>query len=114
MSSILTLVPVGVLTPSQIEFVVDKKTKEPFPRAKNVANAVHAVGLHRYGISLYPGMGTKDGIVGDHVLICPAYTSTEAEIRDIVKRVKQTVDHTFKGIERGDADLLRAQPASKL
>lgn len=102
------------LTPSQIEFVVDKKTKEPFPRAKNVANAVHAVALHRYGISLYPGMGTKDGIVGDHVLVCPAYNSTEAEIRDIVKKVKQTVDVAFEGIERGDGDLLQAQPASRL
>lgn len=98
----------------QIEFVENKKTKEPFPRAKNVANAVHAVGLHKFGISLYPGMGTKDGIAGDHVLICPAYNSTEDDIRNIVKKVRQTVDWTFKDLERSDSSLLRAQPASKL
>lgn len=75
---------------------------------------MHAVGLHKFGISLYPGMGTKDGIAGDHVLICPAYNSSEADIRNIVARVKQTVEYTFKGLEQGDEALLRAQPASKL
>lgn len=59
-------------------------------------------------------MGTKDGVVGDHVLICPAYNSTEEDIHNIVRRVKKTVDSTFKDLESDDSALLRAQPASKL
>jgi adenosylmethionine-8-amino-7-oxononanoate aminotransferase len=59
-------------------------------------------------------MGTKDGILGDVVLICPAYNSTEDDIRHIVNKVKQTVDWTFKDLEKNDSSLFRAQPASKL
>lgn len=80
----------------QIEFVADKKTKEPFPLEAGVANAVHSMGLHRFGISLYPGTGTKDGITGDHVLLSPAYTSTKEEIEEIALKVKETVFQTFK------------------
>jgi adenosylmethionine-8-amino-7-oxononanoate aminotransferase len=102
------------LTLPQIEFVADKATKEPFPRTKNVANAIHLVGLHNFGISLYPGNGTKDGVAGDHVLICPAYTSTEAELHEMVRRLKKTVDKTFSELEKGDSPLYLGQPASKL
>ncbi|KAF7547196.1 hypothetical protein G7Z17_g7902 [Cylindrodendrum hubeiense] len=69
-----------------IEFVADKETKEPFPPSANVANAVHLKGLNDLGISLYPGTGTKDGIVGDHVLLAPAYTSTSEEIEEIAMK----------------------------
>lgn len=97
-----------------LEFVADKATKEPFPRSKNVANAVHLVGLHEFGISLYPGNGTKDGVLGDHVLICPVYNSTDEEIREIVYRVRKTVDRTFAELEKGNSPLFKGQPASKL
>jgi adenosylmethionine-8-amino-7-oxononanoate aminotransferase len=103
-----------MLTCDQIEFVADRTTKEPFPRSKNVANAIHLIGLHNFGISLYPGNGSKDGVAGDHVLVCPAYTSTEDEIRDIVRRLKKTIDRTFVELSKGDSPLFRGQPASKL
>lgn len=78
-----------------IEFVADKATKEPFPLSANIANTVHLKGLNDLGISLYPGNGTKDGILGDHVLIAPAYNSTREEMEEIALRVKDTVDRTF-------------------
>lgn len=55
-----------------------------------------------------------DGVAGDHALLCPAYTSTETEIRDIVARVKKTIDRTFSELEKGDSPLFKGQPASKL
>lgn len=111
---ILADAPRPLLTLSKIEFVADKDTKEPFPRSKNVANAIHLVGLHNFGISLYPGNGTKDGVAGDHILICPAYTSTEAELREMVQRLKKTVEKTFSELEKRDSPLFSGQPASKL
>jgi adenosylmethionine-8-amino-7-oxononanoate aminotransferase len=105
-----------------IEFVKDKNTKEPFPRDRNVANAVHAVALHEFGISLYPGNGSVDGVRGDHVLLAPAYTVTEEEIKWIVGRVKGAVERLFEELKASEegrgggriSRLLGAQPASKL
>lgn len=60
--------------------------------------AVHLKGLNDLGISLYPGTGTKNGVDGDHVLLAPAYTSTEEEIEEIVMKVRETVVRTFNEI----------------
>lgn len=63
---------------------------------------------------MYPGNGTKDGVLGDHVLICPAYNSTKEEIQEIVQRVKATITRTFTELEKGNSPLFKGQPASKL
>ncbi|KAF7563616.1 hypothetical protein G7046_g525 [Stylonectria norvegica] len=78
-----------------IEFVNNKATKEPFPRSANIANTVHLTAFRDFGISLYPGNGTKDGITGDHVLLAPAYTSTSDEFREIAIKVKAAVYQAF-------------------
>ncbi|KAF9878713.1 putative class III aminotransferase [Colletotrichum karsti] len=82
-----------------IEFVSDKRTKEPFPRSADIANQIHLNGLNEFGISLYPGNGTKDGVLGDHVLLAPAYTSTEEEIRHIAERTKYAILRTFETLK---------------
>ncbi|GKU04425.1 unnamed protein product [Fusarium langsethiae] len=74
-----------------IEFVSDKKTKEPFPPSAGIAKKVHLAALNDVGISLYPGMGTKDGVAGDHVWVGPAYNSTKEYIERIVGKVKDSV-----------------------
>lgn len=50
------------------------------------------------GISLYPGTGSKNGVDGDHVLLSPAYTSTEQDIVDLVDKIKETVTRVFAEI----------------
>lgn len=75
----------------KLEFVSCKKTKEPFPLSAGIAKKVHLVAHNDVGISLYPGMGTKDGVTGDHVWIGPAYTSTKQDIERIASRVKESV-----------------------
>ncbi|KXH67378.1 aminotransferase class-III [Colletotrichum salicis] len=81
-----------------IEFVMDKQTKEPFPRSEDIANKTHLVGFNHFGISLYPGMGTKDGVLGDHVLLAPAYTITSEEIEEIASRTRDTIFQVFKSV----------------
>ncbi|SPJ83709.1 adenosylmethionine-8-amino-7-oxononanoate aminotransferase [Fusarium torulosum] len=74
-----------------LEFVAYKEKKEPFPPSAGIAKKVHLAALNDVGISLYPGMGTKDGVTGDHVWIAPAYTSTKHDIERIVSKVKESV-----------------------
>ena len=37
-----------------------------------------------------------DGTLGDHVLIAPAYISTEAEIEEIVMKTKEAIEQVLK------------------
>jgi adenosylmethionine-8-amino-7-oxononanoate aminotransferase len=79
--------------------VADKPSKTPFPRSLNVANAVHNMGLNpKFGISLYPGTGSMDGVLGDHVLIAPAYGITREEIEGIVELVKGVVEEALREV----------------
>lgn len=79
------------LTHLKLEFVACKKTKEPFPPSAGIAKKVHLAALNDVGISFYPGIGTKDGVTGDHAWIAPAYTSTKHDIERIVSKVKESV-----------------------
>lgn len=78
--------------------MANKETKEPFPLSAGIANAVHTVGLQDVGISLYPGTGTADGTLGDHVLLAPAYNSTPEDIKLIAKKVQEAVYKTFSSL----------------
>ncbi|KAH6712638.1 aminotransferase class-III [Leptodontidium sp. MPI-SDFR-AT-0119] len=81
-----------------IEFVKDKTTKTPFPKSLAVANTIFNVGMSsEHGISLYPGQGTVDGVIGDHVLIAPAYGSTREEIKVIAELTRDVV---FKALSQ--------------
>lgn len=59
-------------------------------------------------ISLYPGTGTKDGVLGDHVLLCPAYNLGHDEIEEIAQKVKETIHSAFL-----NAQLAPHLPASR-
>ncbi|KAF2157667.1 PLP-dependent transferase [Myriangium duriaei CBS 260.36] len=80
-----------------IEFVKDKETKEPFPLQDGVAMGVHELGLQEpYNISIYPGTGTVDGKVGDHVLLAPAYNVTQPDIEEIVDLTAAVIEAYFR------------------
>lgn len=49
-----------------------------------------------YNISLYPGTGSVDGRRGDHVLLAPAYTVSEKDIRHIVEITEAVVRQFFR------------------
>lgn len=106
---------------SQIEFVKDKDTKEPFAISDKIAMGIHekgestVEGVHAFvidlansetgmqepfNISIYPGTGTVDGRRGDHVLIAPAYNVTEDDVRTIVDKVAQVISQFFADREQ--------------
>ncbi|MCJ1476617.1 hypothetical protein MMC13_005284 [Lambiella insularis] len=80
-----------------IEFVEDKESKKAFPADMGVEMRVHERGMQKpYNISLYPGSGSVDGLVGDHVIVAPAYNVNAQDIDLIVQRTVQVVQDIFK------------------
>jgi adenosylmethionine-8-amino-7-oxononanoate aminotransferase len=78
-----------------IEFVKDRKTKEPFdPRLK--LNGSIANRAFEKGLITYPGGGGADGIKGDHLLLAPPLIITEEQ----VDRMVSILDQTFAEISR--------------
>lgn len=71
-----------------VEFVRDKKTREPFDPKINFGPTFQERVFQR-GVAIYPGSGTADGKKGDHVIISPAYTVTEEELRLVLRVVKE-------------------------
>ncbi|KAH0388779.1 PLP-dependent transferase, partial [Aureobasidium melanogenum] len=80
-----------------IEFVKDKTTKEPFDPKENVATSIHEKGLSNpHNITLYPGTGTADGKIGDHILLAPAYNVTAEVIELIVQKTARVIEEYFQ------------------
>jgi adenosylmethionine-8-amino-7-oxononanoate aminotransferase len=52
-----------------------------------------------YGISIYGGQGTADGVRGDHILLAPPYNTTKEEIMLIAELVQRVVEDTFAEID---------------
>ncbi|MFH5923221.1 aspartate aminotransferase family protein [Roseomonas xinghualingensis] len=74
-----------------IELVEERATRTPFEAARKLNLRIRDEALSR-GLAVYPGGGTADGTVGDHILLAPPYIATEAEIDLIVSRLGEAVD----------------------
>jgi adenosylmethionine-8-amino-7-oxononanoate aminotransferase len=78
-----------------IEFVKDKRTKQPFdPKLR--LNVLIGNCAFEKGLITYPGGGGADGIRGDHLLLAPPFIITEEEIEKMVS----ILDETFAEIAR--------------
>jgi adenosylmethionine-8-amino-7-oxononanoate aminotransferase len=66
-----------------VELVRDRATKEPFPLEWSVSKRIGDATLRR-GLVSYPGAGTADGVVGDHLLYAPPLTITPAQIDELI------------------------------
>ena len=86
-----------------VEFVQDKATARPFPAEDHVAMGIAELGIAAadYAIAVYPGSGTVDGVVGDHIILSPPYNATRAEIHTIVDRVARLVEDYFAAKNAG-------------
>jgi adenosylmethionine-8-amino-7-oxononanoate aminotransferase len=62
-----------------VEFVADKRSKQPLDSKRNFAGNVAEQAFKR-GLLVYPIQGCVDGYSGDHVLIAPPAVITEEEI----------------------------------
>ena len=78
-----------------IEFVADKKTKEPFARRLKFAETFVASALDA-GLVVWPNVGQADGENGDLAMIAPPFTIGEGEIDEIVSRFKTALEKTLE------------------
>ena len=80
-----------------VEFVRDRKTKEPFPPARKVNALVSNLAFDN-GLIIYPGGGGADGVNGDHVLIAPPFIITEGEIEKLVAILDEAIGETERSL----------------
>jgi adenosylmethionine-8-amino-7-oxononanoate aminotransferase len=74
-----------------MELVADRDTQTPFDPALAMHQRAKAEAFER-GLLIYPGGGTVDGRVGDHILLAPPYNATNDEIDLIVDLLAKTMD----------------------
>jgi adenosylmethionine-8-amino-7-oxononanoate aminotransferase len=82
-----------------VEFVADRITKAPFPRERKLAEAIVAAARER-GLVLWPNVGHADGKNGDLVMIAPPFTITDAEIDELVDRLRHTLNDAAHAQEK--------------
>ena len=80
-----------------IEFVADRDRRTPFDPALGLNRRIKAAAFARR-LMVYPGGGTIDGTHGDHIVLAPPYTTSQAELDLIVDRLGDAVDVVFAGI----------------
>jgi 4-aminobutyrate aminotransferase-like enzyme len=73
-----------------VEFVKDKKTKEPFPVELEVAEKVMNTALDK-GLIIYAGHGSVDGVMGDHILLGPPLTINRKQIDEMITILKESL-----------------------
>ena len=74
-----------------IEFVADRVSKEPLDPGFKLHARIKAHAMDR-GLICYPGGGTADGVRGDHVLLAPPFIIEEAQIRELVDILGDSID----------------------
>ena len=86
-----------------IEFVEDKATCAPFPRAARFAETFTEA-AQAEGLVVWPNVGHADGTNGDLVMIAPPFIITESEIDEIVARFGVALQTVVKGVGQRGAD----------
>jgi adenosylmethionine-8-amino-7-oxononanoate aminotransferase len=77
-----------------VEFLDDSATKRPFAASLGIAERVKQAAIDA-GVCVYPGSGTVDGVVGDHVLFAPPFNVSPQLIDEIVERFAGAVAGVF-------------------
>lgn len=76
-----------------IEFVKDQKTKEAFDISANVKGKITSNCMEE-GLVPYPGGGSVDGSLGDHILLTPPINITKSEVDIIYERLEKAIKIT--------------------
>ena len=80
-----------------VELVADKASKACFEPSLKVSAKI-AQKAFADGLITYPGGGGADGINGDHILICPPFVITEAQVDDMVQILAGAIRSTSEDI----------------
>jgi adenosylmethionine-8-amino-7-oxononanoate aminotransferase len=82
-----------------LELVADRSTREAFPRASRLTEAI-VRGARMRGVLVYSGTGNADGINGDTILLGPPFVVTDDELTAIVAAVGDAVDAAIAEVLR--------------
>jgi adenosylmethionine-8-amino-7-oxononanoate aminotransferase len=77
-----------------VEFVRDKASKAPFDPQLKLNTLIGARCLEN-GLIVYPGGGGADGVRGDHVVLAPPFVINEAQVRELVSILKQSISEVM-------------------
>ena len=77
-----------------LELVQDRSTKTPFDPTYGVAGKLKKAAFAE-GLVCYPMPGTRDGRVGDHVLLAPPFIATEQELSDAFDALSRALDQVL-------------------
>lgn len=69
-----------------IEIVEDRETKSPFDPEYRIAARLKALAFDA-GLICYPMSGTRDGSLGDHVLLAPPFIIQESQIEELTAKL---------------------------
>jgi adenosylmethionine-8-amino-7-oxononanoate aminotransferase len=83
-----------------VEFVEDKETGSPIPRAAHFAESFASAALDA-GLGVWPNVGQANGTDGDLVMLAPPFVIEEPEIDEIVSRFGDAVERTVRRIGVG-------------
>lgn len=73
-----------------IELVAERDTKTPFEPSLGVAGKIKKAALAE-GLICYPMSGTRDGRMGDHILLAPPFIIEEAQIDELVEKLSKAI-----------------------
>ena len=73
-----------------IELVQNRATKTPFDPSIRIGQKV-ASEAQRLGLLIYPGAGSIDGTLGDHLIIAPPFNISNDEMSELFARLKQAL-----------------------
>ncbi|KAM0708954.1 hypothetical protein Q7P35_002990 [Cladosporium inversicolor] len=80
-----------------IEFVRDRGTKKPFESSLDIGPRIQQKAFD-LGLAVYPGRGTVDELVGDHILLAPPLVIEQEELISMVNVLKDAVDIVFSEV----------------
>jgi adenosylmethionine-8-amino-7-oxononanoate aminotransferase len=74
-----------------VELVRDRETREPYPRAARLVEAVVRIARER-GLLLYSGTGNANGVDGESILLGPPFVVTDDELVRIADGLGAAID----------------------
>jgi len=74
-----------------LEIVEDRETKKPFDPSLTVAAKFKKTAFAE-GLVCYPMSGTRDGRLGDHVMLAPPFIISDAQIDELVGLLQTTLN----------------------
>ncbi len=74
-----------------IEIVAERETKTPFAPDRKAAARIKAAAFEA-GLICYPMSGTRDGKLGDHVLLAPPFILSDAQLGELTDKLSIAIE----------------------